>query len=91
VEVVAEVMGGAHNFLAERHTSRHLRAGEILVTRLAERGAWDSWDAGGRQGMRERAIADAERLLAEHQVPPLSDAQERDLDDIMKAAGRELA
>ena len=61
------------------------------MTRLAERGSWETWEAAGRQGMTKRAIAEAERLLAEHQPPPLSDEQERRLDEIMLAAARELS
>jgi trimethylamine--corrinoid protein Co-methyltransferase len=90
VEVIASAMDGARNFLTEMHTVRYLRAGEVLVTRLAERRDWDAWDQAGRQGMAERAQIKAERLLAEHQAPPLSSAQERELDDIMQHAATEL-
>ncbi|MBN1146457.1 MAG: trimethylamine methyltransferase family protein [Anaerolineales bacterium] len=90
VEVIAAVMRGAHNFLGQKHTTRYLRSGEVFVTKLAERGAWEAWEREGRQGMAERAQAEAERLLAEHQVPPLSDDQERELDEIMIEAEREL-
>jgi trimethylamine:corrinoid methyltransferase-like protein len=68
------------------HTVRYLRAGELLLTDLAERQEWDAWDRGGRQGMAQRAQARAERLLAEHQVPPLTESQERELDEIMEEA-----
>jgi trimethylamine:corrinoid methyltransferase-like protein len=40
--------------------------------------------------MAGRAQAEAEHLLAEHEVPPLSDDQERELDEIMASAHREL-
>ncbi len=90
VEVIASVMDGSRNFLAEEHTVRHLRAGEILITGLAERSDWDAWDQAGREGMAGRAQTNAQRLLAKHQVPPLSSAQERELDEIMQHAEREL-
>jgi trimethylamine--corrinoid protein Co-methyltransferase len=89
VEVIAEVMGGPRNYLGEPHTVRYLRAGEILLTRLAERGGW-AGDRAERGGIVERAQAEAERLLAEHVVPPLSDDQERELDAIMREAERTL-
>jgi len=57
----------------------------MLLTRLAERGG----GAGG--GMLERAQAEAERLLAGHEVPPLSEEQERELDEIMREAEKTLA
>ena len=84
-------LGFSRNYLAEMHTVRHLRAGEVLVTRLAERRDWHTWDQAGREEMAGRAQAQAERLLAEHTVPPLSHEQDRELDEIMNAAERELA
>lgn len=95
IEVIARVMDGVRpghsgNFLDQRHTVRYLRAGELLVTRLAERQPWDEWDRAGRATLAERAQARAAELLAEHHVPPLSEDQERELDEIMREAEREL-
>ncbi len=90
VEVIAAVMDGSRNFLDQRHTVRYLRAGEVMYTKLAERRAWDQWEASGRLSMAQRAQAEAERLLAEHDVPPLTDDQERELDEIMHEAERSL-
>ncbi len=87
VDVIASVMDGSRNFLAETHTVRYLRGGELLLTRLAERRTWDEWGQAGREGMAERAQAKAEHLLAKHEVPPLSEVQERELDKIMHEAG----
>jgi trimethylamine:corrinoid methyltransferase-like protein len=69
---------------------RYLRAGEILLTKLAVRSHWDEWDKAGREGMAERAQAKAERLLAEHEVPPLTADQERELDELMREAQQAL-
>jgi trimethylamine---corrinoid protein Co-methyltransferase len=90
VEVIARVMDGSRNFLDQRHTVRYLRAGEVLLTRLAERRAWEEWQRGGQETMAGRAEAEARRLLEEHEVPPLEEYQERALDEIMRAAEREL-
>lgn len=90
VEVIAAVMDGSRNFLEQRHTVRYLRSGEVLYTSLAERRSWDAWDQTGREGMAERAQAEAERLLAEHIVPPLTEDQERELDEILVEAERTL-
>jgi trimethylamine--corrinoid protein Co-methyltransferase len=90
VEVIASAIAGGRNFLSQRHTVRYLRAGELLHTRLAERRGWGAWDRHGRKGMAERAQAEAERLLAEHEVPPLTWEQEHELDEIMSEAAREL-
>ncbi len=83
VEVIAAVMDGSRNFLGQRHTVRYLRAGEILMSHLAERRPWEEWERTGREGLAERAQAEAERILAEHRVPPLDPGQERELDALM--------
>jgi len=90
VEVIASAMNTTRNFLGQKHTRATLKSGEILLTKLAERGAWSDWDKRGRSSMAERAQAESERILAEHQAPPLDPAQERALDEIMAAAQTEL-
>ncbi len=84
VEVIAAVMEGPRNFLGQRHTVRYLRAGEVLMTHLAERRPWEEWERTGREGIAERAQREAERLLAEHEVPPLDPEQERELDALLE-------
>ena len=90
VEVIAEVMDGSHNFLDQMHTVRYLRAKEVMVTRLADRRPWEEWDQAGRDEMVDRAQAEAERLLAEHEVSPLREEQEEELDEIMLEAESDL-
>jgi trimethylamine---corrinoid protein Co-methyltransferase len=90
VDIIATVMNGSHNFLGQKHTMKYLRSGEVLLTRLAERGTWENWESEGRKGFLERAHAEAEKILREHLVPPLEAAQEKELDAIMSAAEKEL-
>jgi hypothetical protein len=40
--------------------------------------------------MGERAQAEAERLISEHEVSPLSKKQEQELDELMKKAAEKL-
>jgi trimethylamine--corrinoid protein Co-methyltransferase len=91
VDVVAAAMSSTRNFLGQRHTMKYLRSGEVFLIRLAERSSWEAWETGGRHGLTERAQAEAERILREHQVMPLEAAQERELDALLAAAERELA
>jgi len=91
VEVVAAVMDGDRNFLAQRHTTRYLKAGEMLITKLAERRSWDTWEREGRESMAERAQAEVERILANHPVEPLLPAQEKELDAILQNATQLLS
>jgi len=90
VDVVAAAMDGTRNFLGQKHTMKYLKSGEVNLTRLAERGSWETWETGGHQGFAERAQAEAECILREHEVPPLDDAQERELDALLEAAEKEL-
>jgi trimethylamine--corrinoid protein Co-methyltransferase len=90
VDVISMAMRSSHNYLGQKHTLRYLRAGEILLTNLAERGSWETWEATGRQGMAERAQSEAMHILQHHQVPPLSADQERELDEILSEADRKL-
>lgn len=86
VEVIAAAMDSDRNFLTQRHTGRTLRGGEMLLTRLAERRSWETWEGAGRQSMADRAQDEAERILRQHQVPPLEPSQEAELDRIMQNA-----
>lgn len=90
VGVIASVMDGTRNYLGQKHTMRHLKAGEVALTKLAERGNWDAWEKAGKRSILERAQAEAEITLREHQVPPLEASQERELDALLAAAAKEL-
>jgi trimethylamine--corrinoid protein Co-methyltransferase len=90
VEVVSMAMRTTHNFLGQKHTLRYLRSGEVLLTHLAERGSWEMWDKEGRKSMAERAQAESEHILQNHHVPPLTEDQEKQLDEILAEAGSVL-
>jgi len=90
VEVIAVVMDGPRNFLGQRHTVRYLQAGEMLLPRLADRRTWEEWDREGQIGIVGRAQVEVERLLTDHEVLPLTEEQERELEEIMGKAEREL-
>lgn len=91
VEIIRDVMDGPRNYLGQKHTLKYLKAGELALTKLAERNSWDTWEEKfGRKGMVDYAIAEAERILREHVVPPLEPQQEKELDRIMAAAEREM-
>lgn len=89
-EVIAKVMDGPRNFLSQPHTVRYLKAGELFIPKLAERGSWETWEKGGCLGLAEHAQAEAERILKEHQVEPLEQSQLNDLDALMASAEKEL-
>jgi trimethylamine--corrinoid protein Co-methyltransferase len=91
VEIIGNVMNGTRNFLGQKHTLKHLKAGELALTKLAERNSWETWeDKLERKQMADHAIAEAERILKEHHAPPLEPQQEKELDAIMAAAEKEM-
>jgi trimethylamine--corrinoid protein Co-methyltransferase len=91
VELFSLVMDGSRNFLGQKHTMKYLRAGEVFLTKLSERGTWETWEREGRPELAKRAQAEAERILREHQVAPLEERQERELDKILVEAEKEMA
>ena len=90
VELFNPVMDGSRNFLGQKHTMKYLRSGEVLITKLAERGTWESWEKDGRPDLARRAQAEAERILREHQVEPLDEKQGSELDKILASAEEEM-
>jgi len=90
VNTISAAMASTNNFLSQKHTMKYLKKGEIFLAHLAERSSWDTWESGQRQGMVERAEAEARYILREHQVPPLESAQEFELDKILAAAEHDL-
>jgi trimethylamine--corrinoid protein Co-methyltransferase len=90
VDVISAAMSTTHNFLGQKHTLRYLRSGEILLTTLAERGSWETWEKNDRIGMVERAQAKATEILQNHQVEPLSTDQDQELNEILWEADRVL-
>jgi trimethylamine--corrinoid protein Co-methyltransferase len=92
IDIIGNVMNGTRNFLGQKHTMKHLRAGELALTKLAERNSWDTWDEKlERKQMADHAIEEAERILREHVIPPLDAQQEKELDRIMAAAENETS
>ncbi|MBI5354553.1 MAG: trimethylamine methyltransferase family protein [Chloroflexi bacterium] len=90
VDMIARIMDGSRNFLGQKHTMKYLKAGEVQLTKFAERSSWEAWERNGKQGMVDHAIDAAEKILREHEVTPLEPQQEKELDDIMSAAEKEL-
>jgi trimethylamine--corrinoid protein Co-methyltransferase len=89
VEIIGNVMNGTRNFLGQKHTMKHLRGGELALTKLAEPNSWDTWEEKlERKGMADHAVDEAERILREHTVLPLEPQQEKELDRILAAAAQ---
>jgi trimethylamine--corrinoid protein Co-methyltransferase len=85
LDVIGAAMDGSRNFLAERHTVRYLRQGELLQPQLARRGSYAGGLAAGRRGLAQAAEEKARQLLAAHETPPLSKPQLSELRNIIRA------
>jgi trimethylamine--corrinoid protein Co-methyltransferase len=90
VEVIRNAMDSQHNFMAQAHTVKYLRAGEILHKTLGVRRTFDEWIRKGRSSLAENAQLEAERILRDHKVSPLTDYQENELEKIFQTAKQEL-
>jgi trimethylamine:corrinoid methyltransferase-like protein len=89
-DLIARILDEAIQLMVKPGIKVQASEARDLLARLAERGSWETWEGGGRQGMVERAQAEAERILHAHQVPPLDEVQERELDALLLAAEKEL-
>jgi trimethylamine--corrinoid protein Co-methyltransferase len=85
LDIITEVGPGGH-FLAQKHTRRHLR--DVWIPQLTR--PRPSLDGTPPPAIRERARAELNRILAEHEPEPLEDGVQAELDAILVAAEREL-
>ncbi|MBN1316078.1 MAG: trimethylamine methyltransferase family protein [Anaerolineales bacterium] len=88
LEVIKAVTMDSGNFLAEMHTVRYLRGGELHRARLALRDGWNAWQAAGSPDIVRKATDRARQLLSENRVPPLSHEQETAMLAVIGAAAK---
>lgn len=89
VDLIGRVMDGARNYLAEKHTVKYLREGEVWRSQLAVQPvSWDEWRARG-ETLAQRAQDRADSILEEHSVEPISPDQARALDELLQVVMEE--
>jgi trimethylamine--corrinoid protein Co-methyltransferase len=76
-DVIANV-GPGGNYLMEMHTLKRCRT-EFWQPSVSDRSGLESWMAGGRQDAVARARRRWQKLVAEHEDPPLDEAVARQL------------
>lgn len=86
VEVMEAVGPGGH-FLGEQHTRDHMR--DFFRSKVMNRLTWEDWDAEGRPEPFTKAQAEAERIIAEHEVEPLPEDVQKEVDLIMNTYEQE--
>lgn len=87
-DVIDHAMKGTRNFLAERHTRKYLRRGEVLRTHLATRESWSQWEEGGAIHLWEKADQKANHLIKQHEVVPLEKQQVTELEKVIESFRR---
>lgn len=85
LDVIADVGPGGH-FLSQKHTRRHLR--EVWIPPLTQ--PRPRLDGKRSADIRQRARAEFDRILTEHEPEPLARAVQSELRAILDAAAREL-
>lgn len=90
VTAIHEAVMGDGSFLALRHTRDFLRGGEIWTPALSDRLNYEVWDQEGRPTIQQRARAKALELLANHEVEPLPEDVDREIDAVIDDARAEL-
>ena len=90
VEAINRV-GARGHFLADVHTRRYLRSGELIGTEIFDRDRRDTWERKGRKNLEQKAREKAYAILERHKVEPLPDAAVKELDSIVRRADQAVA
>jgi trimethylamine--corrinoid protein Co-methyltransferase len=80
VDVIKEV-GPGGNFLAHPHTGENFRK-HCWFPKLTVRNRWEAWQASGAMDMRQRANAEARRILKEHHPAYVDEKTKAELDKL---------
>lgn len=89
VDLIDKV-GHMNNFLAQPHTMKYLRQGEIRVPQLWDKRSLEKVKRDGFRPLQEVAKERAKKILKEHQPTPLDKGVERELDRVIKAEEKRL-
>ena len=87
---VIEKVGHMGNFLAQGHTMKHLRAGELLNSPLFDKRSAEKAKKEGVRPLQEVAKDKVRKILKEHQPLPLDKDVEREVSRIVKEAEKSL-
>lgn len=89
VDVIDKV-GPMGNYLAQMHTMKYLKLGEIRASPLFDKRTGERVKHEGLRPLREIAREKARKILKEHEVTPLDKTQDRELTKVVKEAEKVL-
>lgn len=81
---VIKQVGPGGEYLTSRHTFDNMK--QQSQVELFDRNSRDAWIAGGSKDIVEKAYEKAKDILENHEVKPLPDGVQSDLDEIFKEA-----
>jgi len=87
---VIDKVGHMGNFLAQMHTMKYLRQGELRLSPLYDKRTGERVRQEGVKTLRESAREVARKLLGEHQPLPLDRDAQAELDKVVHEASRSL-
>ncbi len=88
VDVIKKVGPGGH-YLAQKHTMNHFMK-EQFIPELIDRSSYDEWKKNGEKSLVDRAREKVKKILKEHSVPPLDKDIQKELNNIIKRAEKQL-
>jgi trimethylamine--corrinoid protein Co-methyltransferase len=83
-------VGPMGNFLAQPHTMKYLRAGEMRLSQLFDKRTGERVKTEGIRPLQDVAKDMVKKILKEHQPMPLDKDVEKELSKVVKEAGKKL-
>jgi len=77
------------NFLTEKHTRIHVKT-DLWYPPITDRTTYDVWQAKGEKELKIKAKEYAKKILAEHKPPALDSDVDKQINEILKQARKEL-
>ncbi|OGS46894.1 MAG: hypothetical protein A3K66_01185 [Euryarchaeota archaeon RBG_16_67_27] len=87
---IIEKVGPGGNFLAQRHTMKYLKLGEIRNSALWDKRTMDRAVKDGIRPIQDVARQAARKILAEHEPTPLDRDVEKDVAAVIKGSEKQL-
>jgi trimethylamine--corrinoid protein Co-methyltransferase len=87
---IIDKVGHMGNFLAQPHTMKWLRAGDMRMSKLYDKRTGERVRHEGLKTLQQVAKEEVLRILKEHQPMPLEKDAERELSKVVKDAGKSL-
>ena len=82
VDVLMRAMRESGTFMAEEHTLKYFREGELMDCGLNQWGSFDQWQRDGKPDLLDRAHKKVEEILKSHEVEPFEAGVDREIERV---------